>query len=64
MDKGVGAFGMISLLISFLVLILGYAVYGRVAETVFAPDDRETPAVAIHDGVDCVPLKTGRAFLI
>ena len=55
---------MISLLISFLVLILGYAVYGRVAETVFAPDDRETPAVAIHDGVDCVPLKTGRAFLI
>ena len=34
---------MISLLISFLVLILGYAVYGRVAETVFAPDDRETP---------------------
>jgi carbon starvation protein CstA len=55
---------MISLLISFLVLILGYAVYGRVAETVLAPDDRETPAVAIHDGVDCVPLKTGRAFLI
>ena len=55
---------MISLLISFAVLILGYAVYGRVVEKVFAPDDRETPAVAIHDGVDCVPLKTGRAFLI
>ena len=57
-------FGVISLLISFAVLILGYLVYGRVAEAVFAPDDRPTPAVAIHDGVDCVPLKTGRAFLI
>ena len=43
---------MISLLISFGVLIVGYAVYGRVVEKVFSPDDRETPAVAIHDGVD------------
>ena len=40
---------MISLLISFGVLIVGYAVYGRVVEKVFSPDDRETPAVAIHD---------------
>lgn len=55
---------MISLLLSFAVLIVGYAVYGRVVERVFAPDDRQTPAVAIHDGVDCVPLKTGKAFLI
>ena len=55
---------MISLLISFAVLIVGYAVYGRVVEKTFGPDDRQTPAVAIHDGVDCVPLKTGRAFLI
>ena len=55
---------MISLLFSFGVLIVGYAVYGRMVEKVFSPDDRQTPAVAIHDGVDCVPLKTGRAFLI
>lgn len=40
---------MISLLISFGVLIVGYAVYGRVVEKVFSPDDRQTPAVAIHD---------------
>ena len=50
-------------MISFGVLIVGYAVYGRVVEKVFSPDDRETPAVAIHDGVDCVPLKTDPATL-
>ena len=55
---------MISLLISFAVLIVGYLLYSRVAEKVFAPDDRQTPAVAINDGVDCVPMKTWKAFLI
>ena len=55
---------MISLLISFAVLLIGFAVYGRVTEKIFAPDDRETPAVAINDGVDCVPMKTWKAFLV
>ena len=55
---------MISLLISFAVLIIGYLVYGRVTEKIFAPDDRQTPAIAINDGVDCVPMKTWKAFLI
>ena len=55
---------MISLLISFAVLIVGYVVYGRVAEKVFAPDDRQTPAIAVNDGVDCVPMKTWKAFLV
>ena len=55
---------MISLLIAFAVLLVGFLVYGRVAEKVFAPDDRKTPAVAINDGVDCVPMKTWKAFLI
>ena len=31
---------MISLFISFAVLIVGYIVYGRVTEKIFAPDDR------------------------
>ena len=53
---------MISLLISFAVLIVGYIVYGRAAEKIFAPDDRQTPAIAINDGVDCVPMKTWKAF--
>ena len=55
---------MVSLFISFAVLLIGYLVYGRVAEKIFAPDDRQTPAVAINDGVDCVPMKTWKAFLI
>ncbi len=55
---------MISLLISFAVLIVGYIVYSRVAEKIFAPDDRQTPAIAINDGVDCVPMKPWKAFLV
>ena len=55
---------MISLLSSFLVLLVGYCVYGRVAERVFSPDDRQTPALAVNDGVDCVPMKTWKAFLV
>ena len=55
---------MISLFLSLAVLIAGYAVYGRITERVFAPDDRPTPAVEINDGVDCVPMKPAKAFLI
>ncbi|MBQ9228698.1 MAG: carbon starvation protein A [Eubacterium sp.] len=55
---------MISLIISFAVLIIGYLIYGKVTEKVFAPDDRKTPAIAINDGVDCVPMKTWKAFLV
>lgn len=55
---------MISLLISFAVLFLGYMLYGRLTEKVFAPDDRKTPALTVCDGVDFVPMKTWKAFLI
>ena len=55
---------MISLLVSVLVLVVGFLVYSRVTEKIFAPDDRPTPAVAINDGVDCMPMKTWKAFLI
>ena len=55
---------MISLFISFGVLIIGYIIYSRITEKVFAPDDRQTPAIAYNDGVDCVPMKTWKAFLV
>lgn len=55
---------MISLLCALALLIVGYAVYGRLVTCVFAPDERETPAVAINDGVDCVPMKPRKAFLV
>ena len=55
---------MISLLIAFAVLAIGYLVYSRVTQKIFAIDDRKTPAVEKNDGVDCVPMKTWKAFLV
>ena len=55
---------MISLLLSFAILIIGYIVYGKVTEKIFAPDGRQTPAIAVNDGVDCVPMKRWKAFLV
>ena len=55
---------MISLLLSLAVLLLGYLFYGRLTEKIFAPDDRKTPAIAVNDGVDCVPMKPWKAFLV
>ena len=55
---------MLSLMISLVVLLVGFIVYGRATERVFGPDDRKTPAVAVNDGVDCVPMKPWKAFLV
>ena len=55
---------MISLVIAFVVLLIGFAVYGKIVEKLFGPDDRQTPAIAINDGVDCVPMKPWKAFLV
>ena len=55
---------MISLFLSLIVLFIGFALYGRVTEKVFEPDGRQTPAIAINDGVDCVPMKPWKAFLV
>ena len=55
---------MVSLFISIAMLFVGYIVYGKVTEKVFSPDERPTPAVTVNDGVDFVPMKTWKAFLI
>ena len=55
---------MFSLFISFAVLLIAYFTYGKLAEKVFSPDGRPTPAVSEGDGVDFVPMKPWRAFLI
>ena len=55
---------MISFLVCFAILIVGYFVYGKIVENVFGPDDRETPAVALEDGVDYVVLPEWRIFMI
>ena len=55
---------MISFTLALAVLIAGFLTYGRLTEAIFGPDDRETPAYEINDGVDCVPIKTWKALLI
>jgi carbon starvation protein CstA len=55
---------MKSFVIAIIVLICGYAVYSRFTAKIFGEDERETPATAINDGVDCVPMKTWKAVLI
>ena len=55
---------MVSFLISLLALFLGYMLYSRVAERVFGPDDRETPALRKADGVDYIVLPGWRIFMI
>ena len=55
---------MITLLLSFLVLLIGYLTYGKLVEKTFGPDDRVTPANSMNDGVDYMPMKTWRAFLV
>lgn len=52
------------ILICVCALIAGYFIYGKFIENVFHPDDRVTPAVAINDGVDFVPLPVWKSFLI
>ena len=47
-----------------LFLVVGYFVYGRIVERIFAPDDRPTPAVANPDGVDTMPLPLWKNNLI
>lgn len=56
---------MVSFLGSIVVLIVGYFVYGTFVEKVFGINDKnQTPAIACRDGVDYVPMKWKRIFLI
>ena len=55
---------MITLICALMLLSVGYVVYGRLVERIFRPDERPTPAMAHPDGVDYIPMKTWRVFLI
>ena len=55
---------MITFIIGLAILIVGSILYGTLCEKVFRPDDRKTPAVAMTDGIDYVPLPRWRNCLI
>ena len=55
---------MVSFLVCVAILILGYVFYGKYVEKVFKPDDRMTPAYKHTDGIDYIPIRTWRAYLI
>ena len=56
---------MYSFILSIIVLIAGYFIYGKVTEKVFGIDkNRPTPAISCADGVDYVALPWWRVFLI
>lgn len=52
-------------LLGLVLLAAGYALYGRFVESTVRPDPkRVTPAYALRDGVDYVPMATWRVYLI
>ena len=56
---------MITFITAFVLLVLGYVIYGAFVEKVFGADaTRETPAYSKQDGVDFVPMPSWKVFLI
>lgn len=55
---------MISFILCLLLLLAGFVMYGKYVARVFGPDDRATPAYAVNDGVDYMPMPTWKVFLI
>jgi len=56
---------MITFLLSIAALIAGYFIYGKFVERIFRIDtSNSTPANTLSDGVDYVPMKWPKIFLI
>ena len=55
---------MITFTLALLLLVGGYLVYGAYVNRIFGPDNRETPAITMADGVDYIPLPTWKIFMI
>ena len=56
---------MITFLISILLLIAGYFVYGKIVERFIGVDPlRKTPAYDREDGIDYMPMPTWKVFVI
>ena len=56
---------MVSLILCFCLLVLGYLLYGRLAEKIFGPDPAHpTPAISKADGVDYIRMPGWKVFMI
>ena len=55
---------MVTFLLGLVVLFVGGYFYGKFCERVFQPDRRTTPAYAMGDGVNYVPMKRWKNALI
>ena len=60
----IGGVIMISFFVCLAILVIGYFTYGKVVEKLYGPDDRETPAVRMNDGVDYVVMPKWKLFLV
>ena len=56
---------MVTMIISIILLILGYVFYGKFTEKVYNPDPlRKTPAYTNFDGIDYLPMPTWKVYMI
>lgn len=55
---------MITFVISLIVLVIGGTLYSKYLQNQLMPDDRLTPAVRLNDGVDFLPMKNWKIFMI
>ena len=55
---------MITFIFGLLLLIVGGIAYGAFCQRIFQPDDRQTPAIRLNDGVDFVPMNKWKNSLI
>ena len=56
---------MLTFILAIVLLVAGYLLYGRLVEKIFGIDpERQTAAVTKADGVDYIPMKPWKIFLI
>ncbi len=55
---------MITFITGLAILLIGGIGYGALCQKIFNPDDRQTPAIRLNDGVDFVPMSKLKNSLI
>lgn len=55
---------MATFIVGLIVLVVGGVLYGKFCENVFGPDNRQTPATELADGVDYVEMPDWKNKLI